>query len=170
MGARAGSNGHTVDVYYSTSDVWNARTAPKATTSTTTTTHNGGVRKAGLKAAQGQVVRGERKEPGQSWGADPCHHTAHRHYGGYRHRHHLYLRWRDIGHPWLFGTLYAKKADLKQLRAAARQAGITDEVDFREFGDWLEQDEKHGKGRGGKDHYSFNELIQLAKEWLELYK
>ena len=71
---------------------------------------------------------------------------------------------------WLFGTLYAKKADLKQLRAAARQAGITDEVDFREFGDWLEQDEKHGEGRGGKDHYSFNELIQLAKDWLELYK
>jgi hypothetical protein len=80
----------------------------------------------------------------------------------------------DDGGPlsvaWWRGLLFAKKADLKQLRAAARQAGITDEEDFREFGDWLEQDEKHGEGRGGKDHYSFKELVQLAKEWLELYK
>jgi RHS repeat-associated protein len=80
----------------------------------------------------------------------------------------------DAGGPlslnWWRGLLYAKKADLKQLRAAARQAGITDEEDFREFGDWLEQDEKHGEGRGGKDHYSFKELVRLAKEWLELYK
>jgi hypothetical protein len=80
----------------------------------------------------------------------------------------------DDGGPlsvaWWRGLLFAKKADLKQLRAAARQPGITDEEDFREFGDWLEQDEKHGEGRGGKDHYSFKELVQLAKEWLELYK
>jgi RHS repeat-associated protein len=39
---------------------------------------------------------------------------------------------------WLVGTLFAKKADLKQLRAAARKAGITDEEDIREFGDWVE--------------------------------
>lgn len=71
---------------------------------------------------------------------------------------------------WLLGALYAKKADLKQLRAAARQTGIKDEEDIREFGDWLEWDEKRNERRGGKDHYSFKELVKLAQEWLALYR
>jgi hypothetical protein len=70
---------------------------------------------------------------------------------------------------WLLNTLYAKKDDLKQLRAAAQQAGIKDEKDIKEFGDWVEW-YKHKGGLPRNYQGSFKELLEWAKEWLELYR
>jgi hypothetical protein len=73
-----------------------------------------------------------------------------------------------LGIEWLLGRLYAKKTDLKQMRAAARQAGIKDERDYWEFSDWL-HGEKDRLGLPPDYHTSFKELVEWAKEWIELY-
>lgn len=160
-----------ISAAYADTDYWNARTAPHATTSTgipvsvvapnpgsgsSAGSGAGMSNPGGFPAGPGMQIPATTPPIGIAVGID------------------VGITSVDVGGTvaleWLLGTLYAKKADLKQLRAAARQAGIKDEEDFRDFGDWVEQVGKPGEGRGGKDHYSFKELVELAKEWLEPYR
>ncbi len=93
------------------------------------------VREAGLKAAQGQVVRGmEGTTAYPGWQipvtTPPIGITAGIDIGITS----IYVGG-TLAINWLFGNLYAKKADLKKIRAAARRAGIKSEEDYWEFSD-----------------------------------
>lgn len=58
-------------------------------------------------------------------------------------------------------TRGANKRDLKQVNDAAKEAGIKDR---RNFGKFIEK-EKKAEGRGASDNYTYDELLQLAKDF-----
>ncbi|MHB8928878.1 MAG: RHS repeat-associated core domain-containing protein [Bacillota bacterium] len=54
-------------------------------------------------------------------------------------------------------------SDLRQLKDAARKAGLTNE-EIREFRRYVEA-QKRSFGRGGADNLSFGELVEMAGDW-----
>ncbi|KUG03154.1 hypothetical protein ASZ90_019494 [hydrocarbon metagenome] len=60
--------------------------------------------------------------------------------------------------------LFAKKADIRQIEAVAKKFDMKPEV-RREFGDYIEAI-KNEEGRQGNVNYTFQELIEKAKEFL----
>jgi hypothetical protein len=59
----------------------------------------------------------------------------------------------------------SRKGDLKQVDEVARQMGIKDR---NGFGRYVEE-AKELDGRGGRDNFSFKELLELASEFLEFF-
>ena len=59
----------------------------------------------------------------------------------------------------------SRKGDLKQVDEVARQMGIKDS---NGFGRYVEE-AKELDGRGGRDNFSFKELLELASEFLEFF-
>ena len=57
----------------------------------------------------------------------------------------------------------ANSADKRQIDAAAREAGITDR---KGFGNYIEE-VKGKSGRGGRDNFSWDDLLVLAQEFLD---
>lgn len=57
----------------------------------------------------------------------------------------------------------ANAADKKQIDDAARQAGITDR---HGFGDYVER-MKYAEGRGGRDNFTWKQLLEKAQEFLD---
>ncbi|MBK8802369.1 MAG: hypothetical protein IPN71_10025 [Fibrobacteres bacterium] len=63
-----------------------------------------------------------------------------------------------------FGPMMmANKADIQQVRDVAREKGIKD---VKKFSDYLHKD-KSGRGMGGADHRAWEELLELADEFIE---
>lgn len=57
------------------------------------------------------------------------------------------------------------KRDLKQVNDAARDARIPKEL-RRAFGDYIEE-LKHATGKKNNDNFSYKQLLEIAKEFLE---
>jgi hypothetical protein len=165
----------TISATYADTDYWNARTAPHSTTTTTTSTPvpvssvapnggsggsagsgagmsnpvaTGGGTTGGFPAGSGVQIPATTPPIGIAVGID------------------VGITSVDVGGTmaleWLLGALYTKKADLKQLRAAARQACIKDEKDIKEFGDWVEW-YKHKGGLPRNYQGSFKELVEKGQ-------
>lgn len=60
--------------------------------------------------------------------------------------------------------LFAKKGDIKQIEAAAKRLKMTPEQ-RREFGDFVES-LKGDVGKPGNKNFTFNELLEIGKEYL----
>ncbi len=62
-----------------------------------------------------------------------------------------------------------KKKDIQQLEAVAREFNMTEE-ERREFGDFLEDEKAVGYGgtKNERGHFSYQELRQKAREFLDL--
>jgi hypothetical protein len=64
------------------------------------------------------------------------------------------------GAPHREKTRGANRSDARQIDDAAREAG----VDRRGFGKFIEQEKKAG-GRGASENFTFEELLELAREF-----
>lgn len=64
-------------------------------------------------------------------------------------------------------ALFAK-SDVKQVNDAAREVGMSDE-DRRDFGQFLEDEKKAGRGgtKNDRGDYTWKELIKKAKEFMD---
>jgi len=55
----------------------------------------------------------------------------------------------------------------KAVKDAAKAEGITDPVKIHRFGDYVENVAKRLSGRGGADHYTFGQLRELARQYIQ---
>ncbi|HXM54603.1 MAG TPA: hypothetical protein VOB72_04375 [Candidatus Dormibacteraeota bacterium] len=62
-------------------------------------------------------------------------------------------------------TLFSKKPDLQQVRAAGRQAGVRD---LDAFGKWLEGEKQYDPGtKNERGDYTWQELLEKAQQYLD---
>lgn len=60
----------------------------------------------------------------------------------------------------------ANRSDRQMVASVAQQKGM-DSLQRRAFGKYIE-DVKRSEGRGGADNFTYEELLELADEFLEL--